>query len=511
VLLALLVRVGAAWQTAAIFNDGPSFLGVAALFYEGRVAEALGHHYHPLYPLAIALMAPLTGDFARAGVAVSCLAGSLAVLGLFSFLSRAYGRHVAVVGGVLFACHPYAARFSADVQSEGLYFALFLAAVALSFRGVSEESWRHSFAAGAASGGAYLVRPEGLGVAVAALALGALLLFQGRMRVGAFARVSAGLILGLLLVAAPYVVHLHGVTGDWILTQKKSVADLVTPPEPAWIAPDGVPDRERFRSPPLRRPIPRQAGLLPARIDFEPRAAAALVDLLVVCLGALHPLIALLVLLGITSVRGPPSPRGLFLGLLVLLYGVVLYGLAFGVGYLDRRHVLAPLLPLLGLAALGVPVAARSLLRVLRVRADAAVATRAALAIVVLALISKTWAPHREERLANRHAAEWLAQQEHLHGAVAAEKHRTAWYAREAFVRVGRGDGDVAGLARAGARFLVIDDVQLRARGETAASRASLNELHRVEAAGRTAFVYDLSDLEAPSSDSDRIRSSTAL
>jgi hypothetical protein len=220
---------------------------------------------------------------------------------------------------------------------------------------------------------------------------------------------------------------------------------------------------------------------------------SAFFDLGLVSLSAFHPLIALLVVLGVRRVRGPPGDRGCFVLLLVGFYGVVLYGLALNVGYLDRRHVLAPMLPLLGYAGLGLPMLGEQLLRVARRRAgvrSAALAAWLAVSLVVLVTLPKTWAPHREERLANRRAAEWLDSRPDLQGPVAAEKHRTAWYAGEAFVRLARVADGPAAAAKSGARFLIVDDHQLAARPDL--SRLGLSELYRVEAAGRTAFVYRL-------------------
>ena len=93
--LSLLVRGGAALQTAAIFNDGPSFLRVAGQIVQGEWVEALSHHYHPLYPAVTALLAPIVGDLERAGVWVSIVAGSAAVVPLYVFVSSAFVRRTA--------------------------------------------------------------------------------------------------------------------------------------------------------------------------------------------------------------------------------------------------------------------------------------------------------------------------------------------------------------------------------------------------------------------------------
>lgn len=500
VALAAGVRIGTAWQTAVIFNDGPSFLAVAALFHEGRWADAFAHSYHPLYPLLTALLAPVVGDFARAGVWISVVSGALAVAALHAFLKAAFGARAAFGGAALLAVHPYASRYSADVQSEGLYMVLFLAALAAAWRAIDRASPLRAAGAGALSAAAYLVRPEGLGVAVVALAFCALLLVQGRMAVSVFLRVAAALVVGAIVVGGPYVAYLHEVTGRFTLTQKKSVRDFTTPPRPAPLLDPGEPDRQRFRPPPLRRPSPREASLLPARFDFEPRAVSAALDLVQVGAGAFQPMLLLLLVLGISRVRGPPGDRAVFVLLVVGLYGVVLYGLALNVGYLHRRHVLVPLLPLLGYAALGLPVLGQLLLRAVQPRRDvrgARSATVLALSIVVVVSLAKTWSPHREERLAVRQAAEWLASRPEHSGPVAAEKHRAAWYAGQAFIdlrRVAQG-GE---LAQQGARFLIVDDVQLAQRPALQAARARYEELFRVEAAGRTAFVYSVPAVPVP-------------
>jgi hypothetical protein len=502
-LLALLVRIGAAARTAVIFNDGPSFLKVAGSFQAGDFEAALSHHYHPLYPLLTAAVAPVAGDLERAGLWVSVVAGSAAVLALYAFLRRAFDPRTAWIGGVLFALMPYAAMLSADVQSEGLYFALFLAALAALWQAIEEASPARAGVAGLLAGAAYLVRPEGIGLAAVGLVFGALLLFRGRWTVPVFARFSAALSLGVALLAGPYVVHLHGVTGEWMLTQKKSISDLARPQSPDAIPGAGVPDRQRWRPPPSKRPSPREASILPARIDFEPRSISALTDLALVSVSAVGPVIALLVGLGLHRARGRPGDRAIFLLVVLGLYGVVLYGLALNVGYLHRRHVLAPLLPLLGYGALGVSVLGELVDRLPRLKR--AVGTRRVgvglvLACVALVTLPKTLAPHREESLAARRAAEWLYQREDLVGPVAADKHRTAYYAGEAYVHLLRGgaEGDVDRLERAGARFLIVDEGQLRARPALERARPSLEELHRVDAAGRTAFVFDLASETAP-------------
>jgi 4-amino-4-deoxy-L-arabinose transferase-like glycosyltransferase len=510
-LFALVVRVGAALRTAAIFNDGPTFIEIAAQMWQGDWAAAFAHQYHPLYPLLTAGAYALLGDLEHAALAVSLVAGALAVVALYLFLRRAFDETTARIGGVLLALHPYSVAFSSDVQSEGLYLALFLSAIAALWCAIELRSTPYAGLAGGFAGLAYLVRPEGLGVVGVGGLVALMLVGTRRWSLAPGVRWCAALVLGALLFAGPYVVHLHDLSGEWMLTQKKSFRDLTAPGDEEIDLRPGVPNRQRFMPPGARRPGARDAALLPAalyhavpallspppaRVQLESPELDALFTLVVVAGGALHVTFALLLCFGLYLARGRPGERGVFLAVLVAVYAVVLYGLALNVGYVSRRHVLVPLLPLFGYAALAVPAIGHALLRFLGRGIDMPERRVIGLSLVVIAALTlpKTWSAHREERLATRLAAEWLADEGDLVGPVAARKYRDAYYARQAFIDFSRGGPEVEPvlLRRAGARFLIVDDHELERLPSLRA--AGVRELHRVEAAGRVGYVYEFVD-----------------
>jgi len=151
VLLAVAVRWIRWARTDALFNDGPIFLGIARLMEGGHWGVALGHDYHPLYPLVVlalrAVLAPFGGvGWETAGAAVSIAGGAASVLFLHLWLRDAFGARVALLGGLLLAVHVQAVEYSADVQSEGVYLACFTAAVWLGWRAL--ERGRAADAAG---------------------------------------------------------------------------------------------------------------------------------------------------------------------------------------------------------------------------------------------------------------------------------------------------------------------------------------------------------------------------
>jgi 4-amino-4-deoxy-L-arabinose transferase-like glycosyltransferase len=170
------------WQrSVAMFSDGPRFLGMAHAFDSGRWTLALNDAYHPLYPLLVALLHRIlpfgdsAGGWEGAAAAVSVASG-VAVVGLgFAFLRDAFGAGAAWVGAFLLAVQTRSVDFTSDVQSDGLYLALFVAGTWLGWRAWRRGSPAWAAGAGLAVGLAYTTRPEGLGLG---LALGLLGLLQ---------------------------------------------------------------------------------------------------------------------------------------------------------------------------------------------------------------------------------------------------------------------------------------------------------------------------------------------
>jgi len=548
-LLAAVLRTGAAMRTAAMFDDGPVFLELAQLMGEGEWSRALTHPYHPLYPFATFVFHGVVDDWERAALCVSIVSGSAAVVALYFFLRHAFDAQTARIGGLLLAVLPYAATFSADIQSEGLYLALFVGALACLWRALQLARVRLAALAGLMAGLAYLTRPEGIGVVVVGAGLAGLMVTRRAWAWRRGASWLAALLVGATIVVGPYVVLLRVETGVWALTQKKSISNLVRPPAEETPAEPRTPEasdpgdghggsggalRSRGSGSPVARTEPgvgserswkgvvrsglrltvQPAGIASIpRLSFPPAAASVGTSavaprtqrsaphrMLLVCVSVIPPPVLVLIAVGLYACRGRPGWRALFVGAFLLSYGVVIYGLAHNVGYVTRRHVLPPLIPMLGYAATGVPVVGAALLRVVP-RLSASPRLRARLAVwLCLVLVSiyclpKILAVHREDRLAVRRAAEWLAGRPDLDGAVAAEKRRVAYYAGKPFVDLDRHGEEVdsALLFREGARFLVIDDRRLEAYSRLWRSRdTTLRALHTAEAVGHSAVVFEL-------------------
>ena len=494
-----------------LFNDGPVFLALAEAFRSGAGWAALGHPYHPLYPAAMAAVSQLGCSLESAAVGVSIFGGLLTLAGLFVFLDWCFDRQVAKAGAWIAALHPWAVDFSSDVMSDSLYAGFYSCALAALAIHLATERRRAALCCGAFIALAYGVRPEGLGgLAVAVVACWGTRLSE----VGGKPRGLRGLVpvIGVaVLLIFPYVLFLSVQAGQPTLSAKKSVSALAK----GVSDPAAVRGRERWD-----QPAPASARIwLPASSESVsgPGAVRPAADLggvatsagraVRTALAAYRYELVLAALLGLWACHGgrlprPPSRAAWIVGASLLLYTGLLVLLVWGAGYVSRRHALAPWFPLLGYSVLGGrwvwEIAGRRWGFVRRAP------TFAPLVVLVAALVL-AWGPRdlrarREDRLAVRMAAEWLAEHHPNSGPVAAQKLRTAYYAEASFVPLGPGTRLALRdeLGAAGARWLVIDDTRLGDhRGLEAGEGSWLRRAHQVVAAGRSASVYALQSKSA--------------
>jgi hypothetical protein len=480
--------------TAVLFNDGPVFLTLAQAMADGEWARALSHEYHPLYPALTAAARAVIGDWELAAVVVNVIGGTAAVGCLYGFARAAFGRTPGFVAAALLAVHPHAIEFSGDVQSEGLYLGLFLGAVWALWLVLRRESHAAAPVAGLLCGLAYLTRPEGIGL----LAVGGLLTAWYALRRSWSLRRAATLgtllFLSTACVAGPYLAWLRVDSGEWSLTQKKSigwVAGLSGPParyapsEQAEASPDPASGLESTTE------AQKAASEKRATPSRGRRYGDALVDLIRTDLRALRiELFAILLAGGMVAGWRRPTQRGVFVLLIIGLYGLLFYALASNLGYVSSRHVLPPLTVAFGhvgaalLALAGVFSASRR---------------RVALALIFLLVaglgLSKSLRPDRTDSVAERTGAEWLRAQDLPPGGVAARRRRIAYYAGAHHVRIPETPykDAIGGMRKRGADYLIVNAEEIGDTPwleEALPTRARL--LHREEANGVSAFVYRL-------------------
>ncbi len=503
-LVAAGVRVVAWFQKAVLFDDGPLFLAMADAIRDGDWPSVLGHDYHPLYSALIAAVAELGVEPETAAVGLSIVGGSLAVGLLYGFVCDSFGPTPAAIAAFLLALHPRAVAYSSDVQSEGVYMALFLAAVWMAWRGLQRKP---SLVTGAVTGGvvglAYLVRPEGLGLLAVAMGGAGFVAISRRADLGSLLGWSIALMAVAFLTVAPYLMGLRSERGEWMLTPKKSLSTIV-PFMETTVPSYGVQFAESQRRAVGRigRPTPpRRAHADAASATPGPRSRGEiLLDWGATNLSALRYDLLLLVILGVAACWGRPGPRAGFVSAIVVLYLVALYGLASNAGYVSRRHALIPLLPLLGYAAAGVLHAGRLVGGVLKpmggTRPSAPARwNRIGVAAVLFAYaalaLPADLSARRTESAAIRQAAEWLREETPSLSRVAAARLRTAYYAGASFEPLpSPGDPDAGRLLReSGVNYLVVGEEEFGHLSGIDGAPFEFVEIYRVHSDGRAGIV----------------------
>ena len=533
--VSLVIRWVTLYQTRVISNDGPTFIRIAQDIVAGNWMEAFAQPQHPGYPILMAGGHVLLGDLFVSGQWISLIGGSLAVVALYCFLVQAWNRRIAVVGALLLALNPYAARLSADVQTDAVYLFLFLSSIALLYAALRERREAWSFGVGLLSGLAYWVRPEGVGVILLGVVFAGVAWLRGGWATGRVLTWVLALLVGAVSMMAPYLFALARVTQSFTFSQKKSVPLMLGLVGPDGPNQGGLDLSEQFG-------IEEWVGvglavalilvlmlfwlrrIQLARVRIGPVALfslvlACLILLLVLVPSAvgvlaaafvstLRPEILLLVFIGVVSRSSrDPSARTFFVLMVLGFYGLVLLGLFLSYGYVVRRYVLPPVALLLGYASAGAWVLIGRLEQGLVGRGFSS--RRAAwgafvvvLAIVVLIALPKTWRNHRSEQMAARRAAEWIGAQATGPGRLASSRFKYAWYAqREWWPLVIAGeDLSAAALYKGGVRWILIEsyDPEEEIGQEFLSSPAHTFEVlerYRVHQGLTRAVVWELSPI----------------
>ena len=230
---------------------------------------------------------------------------------------------------LIFQFLPIAARDTSDGLSEGLYFLGLSSALALGVAGVRKQSVGRCVLCGIASGATYLVRPEGLAVAVGAVfVLLGLAALRWRPRMNMLA-CAAAVLAGTFVAATPYMVMIGG------LTNKPSGKEAI----------EGTP------AGPMRPGLTADAGggLLFAEISTEldrggpaQKAAEAGSKIAREYLHASHYAVGVLGIVGLILIRHRlrTHPEWLLMLATAGIHLAALARVAYSQGYASERHLL---------------------------------------------------------------------------------------------------------------------------------------------------------------------------
>lgn len=221
VLLALLVRLSLMRFQFLVTPDGVFYTKLAEHLATGDFAKGISTYWPPLYPILVGLASFIFHDLELSGRVISALAGSLIVIPGYLLAREFYGKTVAAIAAFLIIIHPPLVQYSTLLLTEAIYTLFFTIFMLAGWCVLARGNTRTSLIAGLSIGASYLIKPEAiafLGLMVV-LALCRNLVFPPQ----AYARILKNmlvLVLGFLLLAAPYLWFLRQETGKWTISEK---------------------------------------------------------------------------------------------------------------------------------------------------------------------------------------------------------------------------------------------------------------------------------------------------
>jgi hypothetical protein len=388
----------------------------------------------PGYPLAVCAVARVTGlgggpsapeGYLLAAQIANAVAGVLLVFPCYLIGRQLSGPDVGFAAALLFQVLPVPARVTGDALTEGLFLLAVATALAAAVRGVRTQRPVWYLVCGLATGASYLVRPEGLLVAAAPVAVTVGAILTRRLAVGPAAVRGALLAVGVAVVAGPYM----GAIGR--LTNKPTGVDLQQPL--------GI---ETARQPVHAGPLfaawadPNQSG--GERAAWGVKAVATEVG------KGTHYGVGVLAAAAVLVLwrRYGRDPGWWVLGTTAVVSLTLLTYLAVRRGYISERHTVLLALVACQYAAAVLPVAAEWIARVLP-----AVGSRVTTAVLLTVLVLSAFPfavkqPHRA-REAHREAGRWLAAHTDPADRVIDPYTWAEWYAGRTFDRAGDWTADL--------------------------------------------------------------------
>jgi 4-amino-4-deoxy-L-arabinose transferase-like glycosyltransferase len=419
-------------HTSVAARDSIGFIRYALSLEQQPWSEVIrGQHQHPGYPVVLMVVSwPIRALWGTNAVTTqlsaqvaSGLASVLLVIPMYYLGRELFDRRTGFWGSLLFQCLPVSARILSDGLSEATFLLLTTTALLLAVLALRTHSIARFALCGLFSGLAYLTRPEGLGVIVAAgvVLAGMQVLPAWRCSWRRLLACGGSMALAAFLVGAPFML----ITGKFTVKPTGNAVLGWQEAAPAHEEPSGdTPGQSRRQEKPISAG-PLTASLLGiyAPSDLKDRRWWGVEAVTLEVIKAYQYYFGIPVLVGLWWFRKRlrAAPGAWILVAMSALQGLVLWHLAVVIGYVSDRHV--QVLVLCGVytaaaALLAVGPWLVALVRRLRGKEQTAEATPSVagrwlslvllVSLVVLAL-SETLRPLHINRAGHRAAGEWLA------------------------------------------------------------------------------------------------------
>ncbi len=204
-----------------IGKDASTYVRLARHLAEGDFAAGFDTFWTPFYPLLVAGVELFTNSLMLPTVIISIITGTLGVTATYFLVNQSYGKREAVIAAVIAIFYPHLLTATFAYGTENIYLLLLIFALITGWNGLTKNPLINFFVTGLLLGCAYLTRPEAFGYL---LFFAPVIFLKNFKEQGLFARNSlksvAVLLLGFALLAAPYIIYIHNVTGTWSISPK---------------------------------------------------------------------------------------------------------------------------------------------------------------------------------------------------------------------------------------------------------------------------------------------------
>ena len=431
-IISFSVRIYLSFFTYVIKNDSVAFMQNAKYFANGDFASGLGHDYHPLYSLIMAMLYKLVPNIELSGTIISVLFGTLTVIVFYLIGKSVFDQKVAFVSSVILAFHPYAVRFSADIISESTYFFFFISAFGLGYFAITNRRLLLFSLTGVCSAFAYLTRPEGIGIIIVVVLFCALkdctrikALWKGKLVAILI------LIVSFLVFSMPYLVYIKKETGDWHLTKKKNLSHMVgvevgTRGQNSHISSEKDDAKQGKRS----RELTEQAA---SRMTGFQLHLNSMLHITKKYIDTFHPVLFIFFIIGVVNWSRVRKEQffGLYTVTITVFYLFILYRLSIThltssgdvFVYPSRRHLMPLIIPVIFCVGVGVYTAGTWMHK--KFHSSSLIVgfkellkrtwtiQLLVLMIVVSVLLPKTLKPQRVDKLGIKEAGQWVKEHSH--------------------------------------------------------------------------------------------------
>jgi hypothetical protein len=196
---------------------------LAQRFADGEFYGVLHPYWTPLYPILIGVVTFFIDSRILPSLIISILAGALAAPAVFYLVRQSYGAREAAIAAAIAVFYPHLINSVFALGTENVFLLLIAGLLIVGWKALQNDSPKDYFLTGILVGLAYLTRPEGFGYVGF---FGLLILGKSFWQKSAPPKILlkiAALLLGFLILAAPYLFYLKSETGTWTISAKSDV------------------------------------------------------------------------------------------------------------------------------------------------------------------------------------------------------------------------------------------------------------------------------------------------